>query len=288
MSAEQAVRDAIEAATGTRPEQPPHPVGGGCINETFRLGDFFVKLNTLASAPMFEAERLALDAIQRSGTVRVPRPVCAGTTATHAFLVLEHLPLTSGSHRSQETLGRQLADLHRVTQPNFGWERDNFIGTTSQPNPATARWIDFLRDHRLGHMIRLAGKHGFPLRGGDTLLDRLDRFFTTGEPIPSMLHGDLWGGNAAALPDETPVVFDPATYFGDREADLAMTRLFGGFSPSFHAAYEEAWPLAPGHENRCDLYNLYHLLNHAVLFGGGYQRQAQAMIDSLLARCDRA
>jgi len=233
---------------------------------------------------MFDTERLGLEAIAATHTVRVPAPVCCAATSSHAFLVLEHLPLTGGGSSTQQELGRVLAALHRVTRDTFGWDADNFIGATPQPNAPTDDWITFLREHRLGHMLELAGHCGHRFRNTVRLLDHLDIFFNGYDPSPSLLHGDLWGGNAAALPDGTPVVFDPAVYFGDREADLAMTTLFGGFSGGFYDAYQETWPLDPGHHQRRTLYNLYHILNHAVLFGGSYAHQAQSMIDDLVDR----
>ena len=275
------IRETITRETGQEPIGPPRSIGGGCINEAFRLGEYFIKTNTPARIDMFEMELLGLNALRDIGTVKVPRPICSGVAHDRSFLVLEFLVLSGSSSQAQELLGRQLAELHRTTTDHFGWSRDNYIGTTSQPNTPSDSWVDFLRESRLGHMVRLAGECGFSFRGADTLLDNLDCFF--GEPpLPSLLHGDLWGGNAAVLTDGVPVVFDPAVYYGDREADLAMTQLFGGFNSSFYRAYQEAWPLPPGHELRTDLYNLYHILNHSILFGGSYARQAQSMIDTLL------
>ena len=275
------IRGAIARETGQKPEGTPRTIGGGCINETFRLDNYFVKTNAPDRLEMFEVERLGLETLHKTDAVRVPQPVCSGTTPGQAFLVLEFLPLGGSRPSSQARLGQQLAELHRTTAEHFGWERDNFIGATGQPNAPADSWVDFLREQRLGHMLRLTGDCGFSFHGADTLLDHLDRFFEE-PPPPSLLHGDLWGGNAGALEDGDPVIFDPAVYFGDREADLAMARLFGGFAPSFYQAYQEAWPLSPGHEVRVDLYNLYHILNHAVLFGGSYARQAQTMIEALL------
>ena len=275
------IRGAIARETGQKPEGTPRTIGGGCINETFRLDNYFVKTNAPDRLEMFEVERLGLETLHKTDTVRVPQPVCSGTTPGQAFLVLEFLPLGGSRPSYQARLGQQLAELHRTTAKHFGWEQDNFIGATGQPNTPTDSWVDFLREQRLGHMLRLAGDCGFSFHGAGTLLDHLDRFFEE-PPPPSLLHGDLWRGNAGALEDGDPVIFDPAVYFGDREADLAMTRLFGGFAPSFYQAYQEAWPLSPGHEVRVDLYNLYHILNHAVLFGGSYARQAQTMIEALL------
>lgn len=274
------VKDAVEAKTSIRPEGRAVAVGGGCINEAFRLGDFFVKLNRASASEMFEAEASGLDALARSGALRVPRAHCWGVNDAHAYLVLEYLPLIAKSPSAEEDLGRGLAALHRTSAERFGLERDNFIGASPQPNGFESSWITFLRRHRFGHMLELARAKGLHFQNADTLLEKLESFFEN-EPNPSLLHGDLWGGNASALADDTPVVFDPAVYFGDREADLAMTHLFGGFSSRFYAAYDEAWPLPEGHQERRDLYNLYHILNHAVLFGGGYAQQAQRMIDQL-------
>lgn len=278
-----AIRDAIEAATGQRPPGTPQPVSGGCIHETFGLGDFFVKANTPACAAMFTAEREALATLQATGTLRVPSPICSGLTDTHSFLVLERLQLGGPRSASQDALGRQLAALHRTSDELHGFRTDNFIGTTPQPNERSESWCDFYRERRLLHILGLAERCGHTFRGAHKLLDRLDTFFD-GEPSPSLLHGDLWSGNSDALADGTPVVFDPASYFGDRETDLAMTTLFGGYGERFYAAYAESWPLPDGYGRRRDLYNLYHILNHAVLFGGGYARQAQTLIDDLLAR----
>ncbi|MGB8408842.1 MAG: fructosamine kinase family protein, partial [Gallionella sp.] len=168
----------------------------------------------------------------------------------------------------------------------FGFDHDNFIGTTPQPNGWKNNWIDFWRENRLGFQLRLAAQNGYGGQLQDLgvrLLDALPVFFNSYTPQPSLLHGDLWGGNHAYLPDGTPVIFDPATYYGDRECDLAMTELFGGYSAEFYAAYRAAYPPDAGYAVRRDLYNLYHVLNHANLFGGGYARQAEQMMQKLLA-----
>ena len=273
--------ETITRETGKKPVGAPQNIAGGCINEAFRLGEYFIKSNTSASAGMFEMELVGLTTIHDTATVKVPRPICSGIARDRSFLVLELLSLEESNSSAQELLGRQLADLHRTTSSHFGWHSDNYIGTTAQPNTLSSSWVDFLRESRLGHMLRLAGNLGFSFRGADALLDNLDCFFEE-PPSPSLLHGDLWGGNAGALTNGVPVIFDPAVYYGDREADLAMTQLFGGFNSSFYRAYQEAWPLPRGHERRMALYNLYHVLNHSILFGGSYAPQAQSMIDSLL------
>ena len=267
------------------------PLGGGCINQAWRVGDgerdFFVKTNSVAVAQtMFEAEAAALAELAATGAVRVPLPVEHGTAAGLAFLVLEYLPLGGGGTRALEILGRRLAALHRIPQPFFGWHRDNTIGSTPQPNERGDDWIAFWRERRLGFQLDLAARngHGGELRRrGEQLLARFAELFAGYRLVPALLHGDLWGGNVGCTVEGEPVIFDPACYYGDREADLAMTELFGGFPERFYAAYREALPLDVGYPQRRTLYNLYHVLNHLNLFGGGYRTQAEHMIDRLLA-----
>ncbi|HEX9179113.1 MAG TPA: fructosamine kinase family protein [Burkholderiales bacterium] len=263
-------------------------LGGGCINDACLIEGggrrYFVKLNRADKAEMFAAEADGLAEILATKTLRVPAPVCHGADGSASWLVLEHLDL--GRRGDARELGRRLAALHRVTGRSFGWKRDNTIGSTPQLNTPGHDWIAFWRDHRLGFQLRLAASNG--LRGGlhskgERLMGRLAAFFTGYAPLPSLLHGDLWGGNHGYTTGGEPVVFDPAVYYGDREADLAMTELFGGFGAGFYAAYIEAWPLDSGYAVRKQLYNLYHVLNHANLFGGGYGSQAEAMMERLLA-----
>ena len=283
------IADAVTQATGMpfgpRDSRAAH---GGDISQAFTLADgartVFVKVQPAAKASMFETEAAGLAELARAGAVRVPEVICQGVAGRHAFLVLEHLPF--GSRGDAAELGRQLAAQHRVTAPRFGWERDNWIGSTPQPNGWLDDWIDFWRTRRLGFQFDLAAKngHGGALKSdGERLLAHLDAFFDGYTPVASLLHGDLWGGNHGYLADGAPVIFDPAVYFGDRECDLAMTELFGGYASSFYAAYHEAWPLDAGYATRKTLYNLYHVLNHANMFGGGYAGQATRMIGQLLA-----
>lgn len=282
-----AIGEHIRAATGVRIRAGRESIGGGCINETVRLHgdgqDFFVKLNSASQAEMFAAEAEGLRQIAATATVRVPEPVCWGVTGDSAYLVLEYLRL--GHAGSGAVLGERLAAMHRVTQSQFGWKRDNTIGSTPQRNNPATDWLCFFRQHRLGYQLDLAERNGWggELLGlGATLMARLDGLFDGYCPRPSLLHGDLWSGNHAYLTDGTPTVYDPAVYFGDREADIAMTELFGGFGREFYAGYRAAWPLDPGYATRKTLYNLYHILNHANLFGGGYGHQAVRMMQQLL------
>lgn len=262
---------------------------GGCVNRSYRIcghdgRQFFVKLNEARHLPMFNAETLGLDTLAATQTLRTPQWIISGSTETESYLVLEYLELHS--HGDAARLGEQLAALHRCSGERFGYLQDNFIGTTPQPNGWESRWVDFWRERRLGFQLRLAAQNGFAGRlqaQGEKLLNMLPIFFADHEPHPSLLHGDLWGGNHAFLADGTPLIFDPAPYYGDRECDLAMTELFGGYPDDFHAAYRAAYPLDAGYAVRRNLYNLYHILNHANLFGGSYVRQAEQIIRRLLA-----
>ena len=274
-------------------------VGGGSINQAYRLegtdgSHYFLKLNDAQHLPIpstwlrtgFIAEAAGLDAIAATHTLRVPQPVAHGSANAYSFLVLEYLELSPRG--DARPLGAQLAALHRCTSSHFGFSQDNFIGTMPQSNGWKDNWIDFWREQRLGFQLRLAAQNGYggQLQTlGEKLLDALPAFFASYSPQPALLHGDLWSGNYAFLADGTPVVFDPALYYGDRECDLAMTELFGGYPADFYAAYRAAYPLDAGYSVRKELYNLYHILNHANLFDGGYVRQAEQMMQRLLAAC---
>ena len=286
------IADHISQATGNKFRPLCHrPLGGGCINRSEVMeGDgcrFFVKLNNRRAPDMFAAEAEGLRALIAASPLRVPAPVCHGICGDTAYLVLEHLDLsTVAGSAVHAALGNGLALQHRSQIDQFGWHRDNTIGSTPQPNAWRDRWVDFYREMRLGHQLRLAGGNGMDRRtltAGDRLLHGLENFFVDYAPEASLLHGDLWCGNFAADADGLPVIFDPAPYHGDREADIAMTELFGGFDRSFYDAYNAAWPLHKGYGTRKKLYNLYHVLNHFNLFGAGYAAQARIMIDDLLA-----
>jgi fructosamine-3-kinase len=270
------------------------PVSGGCINQAWCVqglsGTYFVKLNSTRHLEMFAAELAGLQAIAATGSIRVPQPVCCGTTENHFYLVLEYLDLgqfkAGRSDVASEQLGEQLAVMHRCTASRFGWQHNNTIGVTPQINSETEDWATFWAQHRLGYQLELAARNGYHGRlqqRGQQLLNHVHQLLASHRPQPSLVHGDLWSGNYAVTAGGQPVIFDPAPYYGDRETDLAMTELFGGFSPRFYAAYCAAWPLADGYQVRKDLYNLYHILNHLNLFGDGYRKQAEGMIDRLLS-----
>lgn len=279
----------ISEATGERfAAQRPQPIGGGCINSAYTLADsgrcYFVKTNASERLPMFAAEAAGLREIAASQTVRVPLPVCHGVVDGHAYLVLEHIEFGHGGNAPMAELGRRLARMHRVTQDRYGWRIDNTIGATPQRNAPAHDWTLFWREQRLGFQLQLAAHNGYRgslQRKGERLLADIARFFVNHAPAASLLHGDLWSGNYGITRDGVPVIFDPAVYYGDRETDLAMTELFGGFSPAFYDAYEEEFPLDRGYSQRKTLYNLYHILNHLNLFGGAYLSRAEQMMDAL-------
>ncbi|MGD1937986.1 MAG: fructosamine kinase family protein [Cyanophyceae cyanobacterium] len=268
-------------------------VGGGCINQAYRLQDstrraFFVKLNRAERLGMFEAEALGLREMRQAGAIAIPTPLCWGVAESSSYIVLEWLDLAGRGPEAWEAMGRSLAAMHRwrnedqQNNPRFGWDRDNTIGATPQPNGWMGSWVEFFRDRRLGFQLKLARRNGGNFPWGESLLEAVPTLLAGHNPQPSILHGDLWSGNAAIASDGRPVIFDPATYWGDREADLAMTELFGGFPARFYRGYNDEWALDSGYDQRKTLYNLYHILNHFNLFGGGYGSQASAMARSLL------
>ena len=290
----------ISNAISTRTRRPfalahVRPVAGGCINDTLVIddgdaGSYFVKLNAASCADMFEAEADALGELSGARALRVPSPVCVGSDDQYAWLVLEYLgEVKSRSNGNWTLAGRQLAMMHQCRQKQYGWHRDNTIGSTPQLNHYCDDWIDFLRRQRIGYQLDLAERNGH--RGqlqarGQRLLERLPDLFANYVPDASLLHGDLWSGNIGFVENSQPVVFDPAVYYGDRETDVAMTELFGGFADDFYRGYEEIWPLDRGYRVRKHVYNLYHLLNHLNLFGTGYLPGCESLIDLMLTQLD--
>ncbi len=247
----------------------------------------FVKLASGDRAWAFEAEADGLRELATASAIRVPTVLGAGTASNRAWLALEWLDLRSPGRVSDARLGELLAEQHRTTNDTFGWHRTNTIGLTKQRNHPDPDWCRFYVARRLEPQIALAesnGHRGSLIERGRLLCERVPVLLGGHAPAPSLLHGDLWAGNHAEDTAGNPLIFDPAVYFGDREADLAMTRLFGGFGREFYAAYEAAWPPETGAAERVPLYNLYHVLNHLNLFGGGYKRQAEHMIERLLAQ----
>ncbi|AFY74655.1 fructosamine-3-kinase [Synechococcus sp. PCC 7502] len=276
----------IFQATGQRLINPhQQPVSGGSINQAFCLSDrsnkFFVKTNTAPRLGMFEAEAIALNQIYNTHTIQVPKPICWGITDGFSYIVTEWIEFGRNGNWSQ--LGQNLAALHRVTTSSgFGWDQQNTIGATPQINHWTSNWVDFFIEHRLLYQIKLARQKGLQVIASDQELWQLvPPLFQGYNPQPSLVHGDLWSGNMGFDQLGTPVIFDPALYFGDREVDLAMTELFGGFPSQFYQGYNQVFPLDSGYQSRKTLYNLYHILNHFNLFGGSYGSTAQGMIKEI-------
>jgi len=262
-------------------------VGGGCINQGYRVSDgrhaFFVKLNRADQLEMFEAEALGLEHMIEAQAIRVPKPIGVGVAESSAYIVLEWLELGRGNSQSWAEMGRNLAQMHQYQKSTaFGWERSNTIGSTPQMNPWTSDWTEFFMRHRIGYQLELAAKNGGRFQNGARLLEKIPELLANHSPKPSIVHGDLWSGNAAVMQSGEPVIFDPATYWGDREVDLAMTELFGGFPAEFYRGYDEIYAIDAGYKQRKTLYNLYHILNHFNLFGSSYESQANRMIDQLL------
>jgi fructosamine-3-kinase len=262
-------------------------VTGGCINQGYRAigqnASYFVKINDAAQLAMFEAEAEGLEQMAKTGTIRVPRPICSGTVGRSSYLAMEWLEFGGGDSVAWEKMGRNLAGLHRSDAGHtFGWERENTIGATPQINTPSENWADFFTEHRIGYQLRLAKRRGGNFPDDDLILPAVREMLSDRQPRPSLVHGDLWSGNAAISIDGEPVILDPATYRGDREVDIAMTELFGGFPAAFYRGYQEVFPLDEGYRQRKTLYNLYHILNHFNLFGGGYASQANGMIRQIL------
>lgn len=265
----------------------PRPVGGGGISSAWRARaenqSVFLKTGPLSSLEMFLAEADGLKELAQAKAIRVPKVLGCVYSRTESLLAMEWIDFQLASESTEWMLGRNLAKLHRYSADRFGWRRDNTIGPTRQRNGWSDDWVRFYKENRLAFQLELAAENGF--RGdlqllGMRLLDNIGHYFGDYWPEASLLHGDLWGGNWAAA-DSTPVIFDPAVYYGDRETDIAMTKLFGGFGPAFYEAYEEAWPMSAGHERRERLYQLYHVLNHLNVFGATYLARAERMLQEM-------
>ncbi|MDV2856944.1 MULTISPECIES: fructosamine kinase family protein [Oceanimonas] len=263
------------------------PLGGGEINQAYRVSDgqhiFFVKLNDRAALDMFRAEWTALEHLLNTQTLRVPRPVCCGTTVNSSFIVLEYLRLGQAQDQDWHMLGRQLAHLHQgSTQSMYGWDEDNFIGTTVQPNAWHKKWATFFAEQRVGWQLQLLEEQGIRFGDIEEITGAIKNRLAGHQPEACLLHGDLWRGNLGFY-QRQGVIFDPASYFGDREADIAMTELFGQFPQAFYQGYDAVWPRDDGYWQRREIYNLYHLLNHINLFGEAYIKQAKLSLSNIIA-----
>ena len=287
----QAVIEQIEQASGQNFNLlKVNAMHGGDINQVYYLQgtekNYFVKENRADLLEMFAAEALGLQDLAKTETLRIPGPVVYGVSGQNAYLVMEYVELKPAKQATQRQLGRQLAEMHQIRQDYFGWHQDNYIGSNPQSNSRNSNWVSFWQEQRLTAQLKLAFDNGFTGKiqsQGVKLSQLIPEFFSNYQPQASLLHGDLWSGNAAADTAGQAIIYDPACYYGDREADIAMTELFGGFGADFYAAYNQAWPLDSGYKTRKTLYNLYHILNHLNLFGSGYLHQAEAMTQQLIS-----
>ena len=245
----------------------------------------FVKVNDLRQANVLQSEFKSLQLINNLQLSGYPKPLVFKTDHRNCYLVMTYHDLTPLNENSSAQLGEILAEQHRQTAEIFGWELDNYIGLSLQKNTRSKSWLEFYREQRLGYQLELAiinGLNSELVKQIQNIQASIESYFVGYEPIPSLLHGDLWSGNTSF--DQTtsrPLLYDPAPYYGDRETDIAMTELFGRFPESFYQAYHQAYPLHQGYEKRKPLYNLYHALNHFNLFGKGYTNMVSSLLPEL-------
>lgn len=249
-------------------------------------GHYFIKIGSLNDLTLLMSEKIGLEALAVTRAIKVPKVIFVGETSTCSFLICEYLDLKKDNLFSGKILGKQLALLHQNSNEYFGLSKDNWIGLNPQKNHWQENWISFFKKYRLQPQLIWAFERGYRSsleEKSERLMEALPLFFDQYKPKPSLLHGDLWSGNWGTINNTTPVIFDPAIYYGDREADMAMTKLFGGFPQVFYDAYNYQWGLDYGFKVRQNLYNLYHLLNHLTLFGEVYLRQTIDVFEQLLS-----
>jgi protein-ribulosamine 3-kinase len=261
------------------------PVSGGSINLTARVdtnaGLFFMKVNDAFKFPgMFEKEAEGLDKLRSANCFIIPKLIHIGEEDGQAFLLMEFIESRAKSTNFWKNFGVSLATLHRNENEKFGFSSDNYIGSLRQSNRQHNKWIDFFIEERIEPLLKKAANTGL-LNDTDNknfqrLFQKLDNFIPPSPP--SLIHGDLWSGNFMSDYKGEPSIFDPAVYYGHREMDLAMTRMFGGFDPEFESSYNESYPLEPGFDERFEIYNLYPLLVHVNLFGGAYVSQVRQIL----------
>lgn len=260
-------------------------VAGGCINHCYKLttgsGNFFVKINRADLFPgMFESEEMGLKILGSAGAFYVPEVVGSGELDGTSFLILGFIESGKRQNSFFEKFGEQLAHLHRKTSGFFGLDHDNYIGSLAQSNRCHNNWVDFFIKERLEKQIKLARDRNSVdsaiILQFNRLFNRLNEIFPSEKP--SLLHGDLWSGNFMVAPGGGPALIDPSVYYGFREMDIGMTRLFGGFSPGFYESYNIFFPMEKGWEDRIDVCNLYPLMVHVNLFGGGYLSQVRSIL----------
>jgi protein-ribulosamine 3-kinase len=259
--------------------------GGGCINHGGRLvtsaGDFFIKWNSSHRYPgMFQAEASGLALLKASTSLHVPEVAGWFEAEEYQGILLEFVESTSRSRSYWEDLGRDLSELHKKTNPAFGLDQSNYIGSLPQINLVKLSWIDFFMENRLSVQVKLALDHHRFDHEFARQFEKIYKLLPSMLPVekPALIHGDLWSGNVIVNNRGEPCLIDPAVYYGHREAELAFTKLFAGFDESFYTSYDEGFALSPGFQSRADVYNLYPLLVHVNLFGGGYVQQVRSVI----------
>ena len=254
---------------------------GGCINNTIKIntnkGDFFVKWNTNSKANMFQSEYNGLKVLKDTNTIRIPNVLCFDDD----FLILEFIPPSNPNNAFWEVFGQKLALMHKQTHSKFGLDFDNYIGSLYQDNTQNKNWTEFFIQNRLQAQLSIGNFSGTLLSDFDKLFQKLPNLFPNEKP--ALLHGDLWSGNFLAKNGDTPMLIDPAIYYGNREMDIAMSKLFGGFNSDFYFAYNESRPLENGWEERIQICNLYPLLIHVNLFGGAYINQVKNILSYYVA-----
>lgn len=284
-----ALTDAVEAAIDATITSVA-AVGGGCIANACRVetegASYFLKWGTGDVAQTFPAEASGLQALADAPSPLVVPDVVAQQSAAEgrpAFLAMEWINSGRKGLHFWSSFGEGLAALHEHTGEAYGFERDNYIGRLPQRNDTERRWPRFFREHRLAPQVDMARERGAWKADWDAPLDALYRRLPDilpDQPSASIVHGDLWSGNYMVTAIGEAALVDPATYYGHREVDLAMTELFGGFDDAFYEAYRSAWPLEPGYKERRDIYNLYHLINHLNHFGGRYAGSVAATLNA--------
>ncbi|MCP4195939.1 MAG: fructosamine kinase family protein [Proteobacteria bacterium] len=285
----------VEAALGEHFAEPVKiasriSISGGCINQAWKLElsngqAVFMKENSARFENMFHAEAIGLKALRVAGGPRVPVPISVHGNSDSQFILMSYIAEGPRGKNYWEKFGRSFATLHRHHGKSFGFSENNYIGSTPQVNTTSIHWPEFFGTYRLGYQIGLAAKQGLAdatlVLKTENLISKLVELLPN-DPRPSILHGDLWGGNVMTGKDGTAVIIDPATYWGHFEADLAMTELFGSFPANFYRAYNELLPISPEYGEIKEIYNLYHVLNHLNMFGSSYTSQATAIVNRFL------
>ncbi|QBG34386.1 fructosamine kinase family protein [Litorilituus sediminis] len=257
------------------------------LNLSFKISNneqsYFVKLNSKECLINFQAEAYSLKQLAKLTQIPCPKITTIGTSLDKSFLVLEYIPFSKANPKLWFEFGQQLAKMHNNTSHGqFGWQHDNYIGNTIQPNHWKRNWTTFFSEQRIAWQLQLLSEKSILLGDIDHIAQVCHDQLLHHKTRPCLVHGDLWQGNVG-FTHEHAMIFDPACYYGDREVDIAMTELFGQFPDDFYRGYQAEYPLDKGYERRRLIYNFYHVLNHANIFGGIYIEQAKAMLTRIMA-----